>query len=206
AVAGLGGGPSALRALPGGPMRVLLEEKGLDAPVGGRLQRRAPARRGAAAAARLLAPALERLVLAPAPRLLEDGLHDGEELGRARVRLGLRPADDRALDLLGEQSSELGARLLRRDDDDVRARPPLERVELLRDAAQVLEDEVLDVPPVARLRPAALVVPARLLLGPVNDLPETTRAQPEELAALAADDRDDRAVAAADERRERREA
>jgi hypothetical protein len=69
----------------------------------------------------------------------------------------------------------------------------------------VLEDEVLDVPLVARLRPAALVVPARLLLCAVDDLPKPPRAQPEELATLPPDHRDDRAVAP-DERRERRQA
>src|ERR671930_302128 len=49
-----------------------------------------------AAAPRLLAPALELLALAAGPRLLQDGLHHGEQLRRPGVRLGLRPADDRA--------------------------------------------------------------------------------------------------------------
>src|SRR5919198_1329522 len=154
----------------------------------------------------VVAPAFELLALATCPRLLEDRLHDGEQFGRPRVRLGLRPADDRALDLLREQPRELGARLLRGDDDDVRARASLQGVELLGDAAQVAEDEVLDVSLVARLRPAALVVPARLLLRAVDDLLEPAGAQSEELAALPADDGHDRAVAAPDERSERRQA
>ena len=62
-------------------------------------------------------------------------------------------------------------------------------VELRGDVLQVLGDELLDVALVARLRPAALVVAARLVLGAVDDLLEPPGAQPEDLAALAADER-----------------
>ena len=86
-----------------------------------------------------------------------------------------------------------------------RVQPPNDAVELRGDVLQVLRDELLDVPLVARLRPAALVVPSRLLLGPVDDLLEPAAAEPEDLPALAPDERDERAVVAADERRERRE-
>ena len=58
---------------------------------------------------------------------------------------------------------------------------------------------------VPRLRPAALVVLARLLLREVGDLLELPGAQPVEEAQLAADVRNDGALAAADERDERRE-
>ena len=90
-------------------------------------------------------------------------------------------------------------------DDLGRLQPADDAVELRGDVLQVLRDELLDVPRVARLRPAALVVPARLILGPVDDLLEPTCAEAKDLAALAADERDDRAVVAADELRERRE-
>ena len=83
--------------------------------------------------------------------------------------------------------------------------PPDDAVELRGDVLQVLGDELLDVPRVARLRPAALIVPARLVLGPVDDLLEPPGAEAKDLAALASDERDDRAVVAADELRERRE-
>ena len=69
----------------------------------------------------------------------------------------------------------------------------------------MLVHELLDVPLVARLRPAALVVPPGRVLGAVDDLLELSGAQPEQLTALAPDDRDDRAVPAPDERHERRE-
>ena len=45
----------------------------------------------------------------------------------------------------------------------------------------------------------------RLVLAPVDDLVEAPRTQAEDLTALAADERDDRAVVAVDELRERRE-
>src|SRR5439155_13029685 len=63
ALAVLGRGAGALRALPRPPAGALLEEEGLDASVGGALERLRPAGCGPAAAARLLAPALERLAL-----------------------------------------------------------------------------------------------------------------------------------------------
>src|SRR5207244_13623338 len=87
ALARLGRGTAALRALPGRSMGVLLEEERLDASVGGRLERLAPAGRRPPAAAGLLAPALDLLALTSRPGLLEHGLHHGEELRRPRVRL-----------------------------------------------------------------------------------------------------------------------
>ena len=78
-------------------------------------------------------------------------------------------------------------------------------VELLRDLAQMLADELLDVALEARLRPPALVVLARDLVGPVGDLLEPPARQAESSPALAADDRDDRSFSAADERHERRQ-
>ena len=78
-------------------------------------------------------------------------------------------------------------------------------IELRGDVLQVLGDELLEVPLVPRLRNAALVAAARLVLRSVDDLLEPPRAKAKDLAALAADERDDRAVVAADELRERRE-
>ena len=107
---------------------------------------------------------------------------------------------------LREQLLELRPHLLGRDDDHLRpAQAAHLPVELLGDLLQVLVDELLDVALVARLRPAALVVPAGLLVVVLGDLLEPPAAQPVELAALAADDGDERALAAADERHERRE-
>jgi hypothetical protein len=58
---------------------------------------------------------------------------------------------------------------------------------------------------VARLRPTALVVLARRLLGAVRDLRELAATQREHASLLAADDGDDRTVAATDQRHERAE-
>src|SRR5207248_5960516 len=63
----------------------------------------------------------------------------------------------------------------------------------------------LDVALVVRLRPAALVVPARDVVRPVRDLDEPARHEPEHLAALAADGRDEDVVTAPDDSRQRRE-
>ena len=73
---------------------------------------------------------------------------------------------------------------------------PHARVERVGDLAQMLLDDVLDVPLVARLRPAALVVAAGHVLALVRDLDRAAAAQPEDLAALAPDGRDERAVRA----------
>src|SRR5215831_481096 len=66
-------------------------------------------------------------------------------------------------------------------------------------------DELLDVPLVARLRPATLVVAAGRLVELVRKLLEPPAAKPVEIAALAADERDEHAVAAPDQRNERRQ-
>jgi hypothetical protein len=137
---------------------------------------------------------------------LQQRLHDLEQLVRAAVRLCLGRADHDVLHLVRQRIHELRARLLRADDDDLGGlQPPDHAVELHGDALQVLGDELLDVPRVTRLRPAALVVPARLVLGTVDDLLEPPCAEAKDLPALAADERDDRAVVAAHELCERRE-
>src|SRR4051812_9072986 len=66
-------------------------------------------------------------------------------------------------------------------------------------------DDLVDVALVARLRPPALRVLVRRLLELVLDLLEPSAAQPVELAALAADDGDERALAAAEQPEQRRE-
>src|SRR5688500_1696989 len=107
---------------------------------------------------------------------------------------------------MGPRADELRARLLRADDDHLGAlQPPHDSVELRGDVLQVLCDELLDVARVTRLRPAALIVPARLVLGTVDDLHEPPGAKAKDLPALAADERDDRAVVAAHELGERRQ-
>ena len=73
-----------------------------------------------------------------------------------------------------------------------------------RHSLQVLVDELLDVPLVAALRPAALVVlPGRLVVV-LGDLLEPAGAEAVQLSLFAPDDRDDRPVPAAHERDERR--
>ena len=66
-------------------------------------------------------------------------------------------------------------------------------------------DELLDVPLVARLRPAALVVAARLLVEQLLEFLQPPVRQAIEVAALPADGRNDHAVAAADEGHQRGE-
>ena len=61
----------------------------------------------------------------------------------------------------------------------------------------------LDVALIARLRPAALVVPARLLLGVVGEILEPASAEAVEVPELAADHDDEGALPAPDERHER---
>ena len=55
------------------------------------------------------------------------------------------------------------------------------------------------------LRPAALVVAAGNVVGAVHDLFQPSRVEAEQLSALTADEGDERSLAAADERNERRE-
>ena len=68
----------------------------------------------------------------------------------------------------------------------------------------MLGDELFDVPLEPGLRPATLIVAAGHLFGAVGDLVEPPCVQPEEVSALTADDGDERTVAAAHERHERR--
>ena len=99
---------------------------------------------------------------------------------------------------------ELALQLLRADDDHSRELEPAQLpLQLCGDRLQVVLRELVDVALVPRLRPAALVVLARLFLREVGDLLEPPGAQPVE-AQLAADVRHDRTLSAADERDERR--
>src|ERR671925_213647 len=68
----------------------------------------------------------------PPPRALGDGQRLCEKPGCLGVRLGVRPPDNGRLRPGGEEVTELGARLVRRNDDDLRpAEPPHEAVEIL---------------------------------------------------------------------------
>ena len=103
-----------------------------------------------------------------------------------------------------EDLLQLGARLLRGDNDDLDGtKLPHEPVERLGDLAQMLAHLCLDVALVARLRPASLVVPALLLLGVVGEILEPPAPKTVEAAALAPDDDDESALPAADQRHER---
>ena len=99
-------------------------------------------------------------------------------------------------------AGQLGPAVLGRDDHHVEraAGGADEAVELLRDIAQVLGRELVDVPLEARLRPAALVVAAGLLLGEVGDGRKLPVREAKEAPAFAAGDDDERPVATPDER------
>ena len=117
----------------------------------------------------------------------------------------MRPSDQRALRGGGEHVLELCANLVIGHDDHLRrGHSPDAAVDLRGHVAQVLPDELLDVPLEPGLRPASLVMAAGHLLGAVGDLVEPPRVEPEEVSALTADDSDERTVAAAHERHERR--
>ena len=129
-----------------------------------------------------------------------------EQLGRPGVRLGRRPPDHRRAGVVRQRVLDLGAQLLRRDDDHLQAaRAAQGAIDLVAHRLQVLLHEVVDVARVARLRPAALVVPARGLLGLVDDLDEPARLEPVDGAALTRHDRDEVAVPP-ELRQERRQA
>ena len=69
----------------------------------------------------------------------------------------------------------------------------------------MLVDELLDVPLVSALRPAALVVLPRRFVVMLGDLVQPAGTETVQLSLLASDDRDDRSFSAAHERDERRE-
>src|SRR5262249_17474517 len=155
---------------------------------------------------RLFAPPGDRFRLVLRLRLLENGRDGGKNLSRRRVGLGVCPADDRVAGRLRQLILELAARLLGGDEDDLRrvqAAPA--PVELLRDALQVLLDELLDVPLVPRLRPTTLIMSSGLLVELVDDWLEPSRTQAIELPLLTPHDRDDRPIHARKERHQRRE-
>jgi thioredoxin reductase (NADPH) len=206
ALAALGRNTAATRTAGGRPVRALLEEEQFDALVGGRLERLLPPGSGPPAPPDLFSPALEhRGFLLDAPAL-EHRSGQLQELRRLGMSLRVRPADDRRLGFLGEQVVELGARLLRGEDHDLgMMKPPDEPIQLVRHLTQVLLYELLDVPLVARLRPAALIVLPGLILGVIRDLLESAGMQTVELAALASDEDNQCALSPADEGDERRE-
>src|SRR5918996_1905698 len=184
-------GAPARGTLPGLVVGTLLEEQEIDAPVGRSLERAGPAGHRAPAAPGLLAPALEQLDLAlPAPAL-EHRRRELEQLRRADVCLGVDPAGQRRPRLLRELLADLRPHVLGTCNHD-RGRVQLADVpvQLLDDLPDMLGGEPVDMPLHARLRPAALVVPPRLLLGAVDDLVQLARAEPVDLAALAPDDGD----------------
>ena len=100
ALAAVEQGATTLRALVRGPVRALLVEQELDARVGGSVERLRPARRGARALGRALAPALDRGPLVGDTSLFEQRRNDAEQPVPIGVRLGLDRADDRVLDLV----------------------------------------------------------------------------------------------------------
>ncbi len=206
ALADPGRDTAATRAAGGGPVRALLEEEKFDAPVGGGFERLLPPAGSPPVAAHFLSPALENRLLLLVTPAFEHRSGQLEELRRLRMRVRVRRADDRRLGFLGEQIVELGASLLCGEEDDLgMMKLPDDPVELVRNLTQVLLDELLDVAPVARLRPAALIVLARLVLSTIRDLLESAGMQTVELAALSSDDDHQRAFPPTDEGNEWRE-
>src|SRR5581483_5197671 len=184
----------------------VLHEEQLDAPVGRRLQRLLPARRSATVPRRLLAPPLEQLLLTAGTPLVEQRPRTLEQPRRVDMRLRPDPADERGARLRSQELLEAGAGLLRpRENDADVAQPPHAAVERPGDVAKVTVDDRLDVPLVAPLRPAALVVAAGNLGGLVRERDQLAVAEPVDVAALASDVRDEGAVAATDEADERSE-
>src|SRR6266516_5631054 len=191
-VPGLGSDTTASRALPGPVVGPVAEEQQLDAPVRSRLERLRPAGSRAAVAPRRLTPALDRGRLLLGSPALEQRLDGPQQLRWIRVRLGGSPADDRLLDLARELLLELGARLLAGHDNHARPPQPTHRpLQRRRHVFEVILDELFDVPLVARLRPAALVVPPVLLVELVRQLLEPAAAQPVEIPPLAPHERDE---------------
>src|SRR5207247_4390188 len=104
----------ALRALVRHAIGALLDEQHLDATVGGGLERLLPTGGRAAVPPRLLLPALDRLALGAPTRTLEVRPCDLEQPLGVRMRLRLRPADDRLPRLVRERALDVPAHLLRR--------------------------------------------------------------------------------------------
>src|SRR3954452_16122403 len=200
------GGAPAGRALPRRAVCPFLDEQQLDAAIGGCLECLLPAGRGPPVAAGLLLPALRCDAFLSRVPLVHERLHRLEQLACARVRLGRRPADDGAADIVRERVLERRSRLLRGDDHDRGSTPATDLpLELLGDAPEVVFDQLLDVPLVARLRPAALIVPPRLLVELLVNLLEPAVREPVDVAAFTTDVRDEHALTAGNGRDERRE-
>ena len=162
---------------------------------------------GTSAATGLLPPALDDLGFLPRPGLLEERARELEQLGRARMRLGARPADDGALRLLREQLLELGARLLGGDDRSASASAC---VRTRRSSSSATSRRCSPTSfSMCRWKRACDQPPWSCLPGTssllVGDLVQPAGPQAIELTSLTTDDRDDRSFTAADERHERRE-
>src|SRR5262245_59102634 len=171
------------------------DEQDRDAPIRGGLEGLPPARGGAAVAAVFRLPPFEQLLVLARASFVEQRADDLEDLAGGRVRLGVRPADDRLAGLVRQLRLELTSHLLGRDDDHVQPASAAKRaIDLVADGLQVVKDNVLDVPLVAGLRPAALVVLSGNLLRLVRDLLQASVAQLVDKAALPRDDRDECAV------------
>ena len=117
-----------------------------------------------------------------------------------------RPADERRPRLGREQALEAGSCLLRPGEHDANVPQPANAaIERVGHVPQVPVDDRLDVPLVARLRPAALVVAAGDVCRLVRERDQLAGAESIDVATLASDVRHERAVAVSDEANERRE-
>ena len=133
-------------------IRAFLEQQEVDPCIGCSLERLRPAGGRASVSPSFLAPAVESVRLVLRLGALEDRRDRLEQLGRTGLRAGGSPADERLARFRGQLVGELGAHLLRAHEHDAwRMQAAPAAVELLRDALQMLLDELLDVTPVTRL-------------------------------------------------------
>jgi hypothetical protein len=155
---------------------------------------------------RLLAPARQQLLLPAGPPRVEERPRRLEQPRRVDVRLRRDPPDECIPGLGGEQAFEAGSRLLRAGEHDPNVPEPAHAaIERVGHVPQMPVDDGLDVPLVAALRPAALVVATGDVRRLVRQRNQLARAQPVDVAALAPDVGDKRSVVPSDETNERRQ-
>lgn len=125
---------------------------------------------------------------------------------RTRARAGVNEADQQSARLVREQPLDLGASLLGGHHHQAeRVKAAQAAIEIGGHVAQVLVDQLLDVPGVASLRPAALVVAARLLVEVVGEQIEIAARKQPYLSLLTPDGDDNDLAAAARDRHEWRQ-
>src|SRR5688500_3617032 len=141
-------------------VEVLGQEQDLDATLLERGHHRVGARHAAVAAADALLHAVQRLALHLRGVAIDDLRSRGPHVGgRGVLAVGSVPAREAPLQVRVQAALDLGDELLRRADDEVIERAPLEALEQrVERVVEMVELLLLDRALEARLRPAALVV------------------------------------------------